>query len=169
MASAPSAGLGLEIRAASPADASTIWRIYNQGVEDGLATFATDALPMDVVAGWLADRRFHALIAEAFRQPVGWASLEPYREGPAFQGMVEMSVYVERSWRRHAVGPLLAGAVIEEARARGLQKLVGYLLERNLHGRKMVAKLGFREVGVHERHGWPLERAPRVVVVEKLL
>ncbi len=165
----PTAGVGLEIRTASAADAPAIWRIYNQGIEDGLATFATELAPLGQVEGWLADGDFYALVATSFRQPVGWASLGPYREGAAFRGMAEMSVYVERSWRRHAVGPLLAGALIEEARVRGLQKLLGYLLERNLHGRNMVEKLGFREVGVHQRHGWPPERASRVVVVEKLL
>jgi phosphinothricin acetyltransferase len=169
MASAPQAGAGLQIRTATLEDAAAIWRIFNQGIEDRLATFAVEIPPLAEVESWLGDLRMRVLVAENFRQPVGWGSLGPYREGKPFRSIGEMSVYVERAWRRHAVGPMLAGALIEEARALGLRKLVGYLLEHNLSGRKMVEKLGFREVGVHLRHGSPAEIARDVVVVEKLL
>ena len=160
---------GFEIRSARVADAPVIWRIYNQGIEDRLATFAAELCPLAEVAGWFEIPRFHILLAESFRQPVGWASLRPYREGAVFQKIAEMSVYIDRAWRRHAVGQLLANAMIGEARALGLHKLLGYLLEHNISSRKLVEKLGFREVGVHHRHGAPGDRCPNVVVVEKLL
>ncbi len=164
-----SSPLGFEIRAAGAADAPAIWRIYNQGIGDRLATFATEMCSLAEVEAWFADPRFRLLLAENYRQPVGWASLSPYRDGPAFSTMAEMSVYVDRTWRRHAVGYLLANALIGEARARGLHKMIGYLLEHNLSSRKLVEKLGFREVGVHHRHGPPGNGFPNVVVVEKLL
>jgi len=169
MASAPVAGAGFEIRVAGPDDAPTVWRIYNQGIEDGLATFAREMCPLEVVEGWFASRRYPVLLAETRRQPVGWASLGPYRPGEVFATIAEMVVYVERSWRRHAVGQLLANALIAEARARGLHKLVGYVLAHNLSSRKLVEKLGFRLVGMHERHGRPQDGSPDVAVVEKLL
>ncbi len=169
MASTPAARSGLEIRLAGPADASVVWRIYNQGIEDQLATFRTRLCPLEEVQGWFEDPRFPVLLAESFRQPVGWASLRPYREGEVFSGVAEMLVYIDRAWRRHAVGQLLGGALMEEARALGLFKLVGYLLEHHLSSRKLVEKLGFRLVGVHLRHG-PAERGyPNVAVVERLL
>ena len=163
------AGAGFEIRLAGPEDAPVVWRIYNQGIEDRLATFTTEIGPLEEVRGWLEDPRFPVLLAESRRQPVGWASLRPYREGEAFASIAEMSVYVERSWRRHAVGQLLATALVEEARSRGLHKLVGYLLEHNVSSRKLVEKLGFRLVGIHQRHGRPDNGYPNVAVVEKLL
>ena len=169
MASAGAPNPGLDIRVAIPADAPAIWRIYNQGIEDRLATFATQMCPPAEVEGWFRNPRLRVLIAENFRQPVGWASLGPYRDGGAFSTIAEMSIYIDRAWRRHAVGQLLAGALIAEARARGLHKLVGYLLEHNISSRKLVEKLGFREVGVHHRHGALGSASPNVVVVEKLL
>jgi L-amino acid N-acyltransferase YncA len=168
MPPAPST-VGFETRPATAADAPVLWRIFNQAIEDRLATFAARACPLDEVEGWFRGKRFHALLAENFRQPVGWASLRPYREGPAFSTIAEMSVYVDRTWRRHAVGQLLAAALIEEARALGLHKLIGYLLESNISSRKLVEKLGFRMVGVHRRHGAPAAGCPDVIVVEKLL
>lgn len=162
-------GLSFEVRVARAEDAPVVWRIYNQGIEDRLATFAAERCPLAEVESWFRNPRFHVLLAESFRQPVGWGSLAPYREGNAFRAMAEMSVYIDRAWRRHAVGQLLGNALIAEARARCLGKLIGYLLERNISSRKLVEKLGFREVGVHQRHGAGGDGAPDVVVVEKLL
>lgn len=169
MAAALAAGAGFEIRLAGPDDAPAVWRIYNQGIEDGLATFARGLCPLEEVRGWLEDPRHPVLLAESRRQPVGWAALRPYRPGEVFATIAEMVVYVERSWRRHAVGQLLASALIDEARTRALHKLVGYLLEHNVSSRKLVEKLGFRLVGIHQRHGRPENGSPDVAVVEKLL
>jgi len=169
LASAPSPDAGLKIRSATPADATAIWRIYNQGIEDRVATFAEGLCPLEEVEAWLQDAGSLTLVAESFRQPVGWASLKPYREGAAFARIAEMSIYIDRAWRRHAVGRLLSGALLEQARVCGLEKLVGYLLEHNISSRKLVEKLGFREVGVHYRHGRSCGAALNVVVVEKLL
>lgn len=166
---APSSSATFEIRPALAADIPVIWRIYNQGIEDRLATFAAHRRPLSEVERWFQVPCFRALVAESFRQPVGWGSLGRYREGDSFSTIAEMSIYIDRAWRRHAVGQLLAGALIDAARASGLHKLVGYLLERNLSSRKLVEKLGFREVGVHRKHGPPGEDCPDVIVVEKLL
>jgi phosphinothricin acetyltransferase len=169
VASALVAGAGFEIRLAGLEDVPAVWRIYNQGIEDRLATFATRHCPLEEVRRWLEDRRYPVLLAESRRQPAGWAALRPYRPGEVFATIAEMVVYVERSWRRHAVGQLLASALLEEARARGLHKLVGYLLEHNVSSRKLVEKLGFRLVGIHQRHGRVEDGSPNVAVVEKLL
>ena len=166
---APSSSATFEVRPAGPADIPVIWRIYNQGVEDRLATFAAHMRPLSEIERWFQMPCFHAFVAESFRQPVGWGSLGRYRDGDAFSTIAEMSIYIDRAWRRHAVGQLLAGALIDAARASGLHKLVGYLLERNVSSRKLVEKLGFREVGVHRKHGPPGEDCPDVIVVEKLL
>src|SRR5574341_418150 len=100
MSSATSSGLGFEIRQAGPVDAPVIWRIYNQGIEDRLATFAAEIGPLAEVEAWFRDPRFYILVAESFRQPVGWASLSPYRQGRACSTIAEMSVYIDRTWRR---------------------------------------------------------------------
>jgi L-amino acid N-acyltransferase YncA len=165
----PAASAAVTFRLASAGDAPAIWKIYNQGIEDRLATFASRRCRLSEVEAWLRRPDFCVLLAETFRQTVGWASLGPYRQGEAFAGMAEMSVYIDRTWRRHAVGRLLAEALITEAKGRRLQKLIGYLLEHNVSSRKLVEKLGFRVVGVHHRHGAPAHGSPNVIVVEKLL
>jgi phosphinothricin acetyltransferase len=169
VSAALASGAGFEIRPAGFEDAPAIWRIYNEGIEDGLATFARRLGPVEEVRGWLGDPQYPVLLAENRRQPVGFASLRPYRPEAVFATIAEMVVYVERSWRRHAVGQLLATALLGEAKRRGLHKLVGYLLEHNVSSRKLVEKLGFRLVGIHQRHAGPEDDSPNVAVVEKIL
>lgn len=60
-------------------------------------------------------------------------------------------------------------ALLAEVEARGLWKLVGRIFPENEASLALCRALGFREVGVHHRHG-KLDGAWRdVVVVERLL
>jgi phosphinothricin acetyltransferase len=60
-------------------------------------------------------------------------------------------------------------ALIEEAGRAGLSKLVSRVFEENQASRRLLADLGFREVGVYRRHGRVDGRWRDVVIVERLL
>jgi L-amino acid N-acyltransferase YncA len=60
-------------------------------------------------------------------------------------------------------------ALFTAARAAGFWKLVSRVFVENVASRGLLSALGFREVGVYERHG-QLDGVWRdVVIVEKLL
>ena len=57
----------------------------------------------------------------------------------------------------------------DAARGRGWWKLLSRVFPENAGNRKLLAELGFREVGIYEKHG-KLDGIWRdVVIVEKLL
>jgi phosphinothricin acetyltransferase len=60
-------------------------------------------------------------------------------------------------------------ALLAEAEARGLWKLVGLIFPENEASLALCRALGFREVGVHRRHAKLDGRWRDVVVVERLL
>src|SRR5919201_760938 len=69
---------GMEIRDAANADAAAIARIYNQGIEDRVATLETQLRTSEERAEWMARRgpRHPVLVAvDAAGAVVGWASL----------------------------------------------------------------------------------------------
>ena len=70
----------LRPRPARPDDAEAIARIYNQGIEDRLATFETRLRSAADVAGWLAEG-FPLIVVEEDGAAVAWASAPPYRPG----------------------------------------------------------------------------------------
>ena len=59
--------------------------------------------------------------------------------------------------------------LIEAAEPAGLWKLVSRVFVENAPSRRLLADLGFREVGVYRRHGLLDGRWRDVVIVERLL
>jgi phosphinothricin acetyltransferase len=59
--------------------------------------------------------------------------------------------------------------LIDEAKARGWWKLLSRIFPENLASRKLCTALGFREVGIYEKHGRLDGKWRDTVIVEKLL
>jgi L-amino acid N-acyltransferase YncA len=156
-------------RPAQPADASAIARIYNEGIEDRVATFETRPRTEDDVRPWFAEG-FPLVVVEEEGAVLAWASAPPYsRERDVYREVAEFSVYVARAGRRRGVGRAAMEALLAEAEARGFLKLVGRIFPENEASLALCRALGFREVGIHRRHG-KLDGAWRdVVVLERLL
>ena len=161
--------MNLQARPARPADAAAIARIYNEGIKDRLATFETRPRTGDDVRAWFAEG-FPLVVVEKEGAVLAWASAPPYsRERDVYREVAEFSVYVARAGRRRGAGRAAMKALLAEAEARGFWKLVGRIFPENEASLALCRALGFREVGIHRRHG-KLDGAWRdVVVVERLL
>jgi phosphinothricin acetyltransferase len=158
-------------RAARPDDGAAIAAIYNQGIEDRVATFETELRTAAHVAAVLAERlpTHPALIAERDGGVVAFAWTSPYSSRPCYAGIGEFSVYVRRDARGSGVGRLVLGALITACERRGFWKLTSRIFPENAASRRLCAAHGFREVGVHHQHA-RLDGAWRdVVIVERLL
>ena len=145
----------LKIRPARPEDAKEIARIYNQGVQDRAATFENAYVTPEERYLWLVARpdRFPVLVAEIKHTMMGWASLTPYSPRRCFDGVAELSLYIDRNLRGHGVGQELMKALQDVAREKGYYKLIGRVMADNEPGRKLCNLMGWREVGVYEKHG----------------
>ncbi len=148
------AATGIKLREAQPEDASEIARVFNQGVQDQLATFEnTFARPEDRYL-WIVARpaKYPVIVAQLKHTLIGWASLGPYSPKPCFSGIAELSIYIDRNYRSHGVGQLLMKALQDAARDRGFYKLIGRIMADNEGSRKLCQAAGWREVGTHHKH-----------------
>lgn len=158
----------LRTRLALPHDAATIADIYNEGIDDRIATFETLHRTADDIAGWLGTRYPVVVVAEG-ESVIAFASTSLYRPRECYAGIAEFSIYVARAERGQGAGRLAMEALIAAAERAGLWKLVSRVFPDNVASLKLLASLGFREVGVYERHG-QLDGVWRdVVIVERLL
>jgi L-amino acid N-acyltransferase YncA len=155
-------------RPASPQDAAEMARIYNQGIADRTATFETRPRTEGEIQAWF-DGAHPLLVVEERGAVVAFAATFAYRPRACYAGIAEVSVYVDREFRRHGAGRIALEALIAAAAAAGFWKLPSRVFVDNTASRGLVASLGFREVGTYERHG-QLDGVWRdVVIVEKLL
>jgi phosphinothricin acetyltransferase len=162
---------GIHIRAATLDDAPAIAKIYNQGIEDRVATYETEPRSAEEQQAWLravADR-YPTIVAQIDGEIAGWASAGPYRTRECYRGIGEFSIYVRRDWRGGGVGDLLIAALINEAERLGLWKLLSRIFPFNASSRALCRKHGFREVGVYEKHARLDGRWLDVVIVERLI
>jgi L-amino acid N-acyltransferase YncA len=155
-------------RPARPDDAEHITRIYNAGIEDRVGTFETrERTPQDVRA-WF-DGRHPIVIVEENGTIVAFASTSGYRTRECYDGIAEFSVYVDRAARGRGAGRVAMEALIDAARLAGYWKLVSRVFVDNMASRRLLANVGFREVGVYQRHA-RLDGVWRdVVIVERLI
>jgi len=161
-------GRGVTMRRATPGDAGAIARIYNQGIEDRIATFETRPRTAEDVAGWF-DGVHPVVVAEQDGQVVGFASTSSYRPRECYAKIAEFSVYVARDHRGLRVGRQALMALIEESSKAGLHKLVSRIFPENVASRAACRAAGFREVGVYKAHGQLEGVWKDCVVVERLV
>ncbi len=164
--------LRITTRSASADDLAAITAIYNQGIEDRVATLETQAKSRADVAAWLfpdAGTRYPVIVAHEGERVVGWAALRPYSHRCAYAGVADLSIYVERGARGTGVGTLLLSALEESGQKLGFHKIVLFALTHNQAGRALYDKRGFREVGVFKEHGTLDGKFADVVVMEKIL
>jgi len=161
----------ISVRPANPADAAAICTIYNQGIEDRVATLETELRTPEERRQWLAARspRHPVIVAEAGSEVVGWGSLNSFNPRKAYDYVVDFSIYIERRWRGKGVGSRLLARLIELARELGYHKLVLSAFPTNPGGMALYEKFGFRTVGIYKEQGLLDGRWVDTIIMEKLL
>ena len=169
-----------QIRPATMDDAAAIATIYNQGIRERIATFETEERTPEERRHWLAGHDdTHPVIvatlphasASADESPtvVGWAGTDGYRLRACYAGIAEFSVYIHTDYQGRGIGVALMDGLIAAAEDAGLWKLVSRVFVENTASRALLARVGFREVGIYEKHG-KLDGIWRdVVIVERLI
>ena len=159
----------MQLRLATLDDAPTIATIYNQGIEDRVATFETRLRMPQEIEQWF-DGVHPIVVLEAFLLVfIAFASTSVYRPRPCYAGIAEFSVYVERAYRGRGAGRLALEGLLKETEKAGFWKLVSRVFIENVVSRALLRSQGFREVGVYEKHAQLDGVWCDVVIVERLL
>lgn len=157
----------MKTRFAVPEDASAIAKIYNQGIEDRVATFETEPRTAADIQSWLS-KHYTVVVVEEGDDIIAFAATFPYRKRQCYVGVREFSVYVERSARGKGAGRLAMETLIMASRKRGEWKLLSRVFPENGASLKLLRNLGFREVGTYKNHA-RLDGEWRDVVIVELL
>lgn len=159
------------IRKAKPEDIGVILRIYNEGIEDRIATLETVLKDTAYMQDWYEKHqgRYQVIVAEYEEQVVGWASLNVYNSRCAYNGVADLSIYIAREFRGKGVGGRLIDAIEIIAREKNFHKIILSTFHFNQLGQTLYRKKGYREVGIFNNQGILDGQFVDVTAMEKLL
>jgi len=145
-----------------------IAHIYNQGIEDRVATFETRLRTPQDIEAWF-DGSHPIIVVDDNGEIVAFASTSTYRPRECYAGVAEFSVYTARKARGRGAGRLAMTALIQAAEKAGFWKLVSRIFPENTSSLALMRSIGFREVGTYEKHA-RLDGVWRdVVIVERII
>ena len=160
------------IRKMEEKDLNEILEIYNQGIQDGLATFEVEIKDEEYIKNWFTVHQGRYAVFVAVKKEgeiMGWASVNPYNTRAAYDGVGELSIYIHRRFRGKGIGQQLLHALEEEAKHQGFYKLVLFTFPINILGQGLYHKQNYRKVGLFKNQGRLRGKFVDVMIMEKLL
>lgn len=146
--------------------AEAVLSIYQEGIDDGEATFETSVPTWsDFDAAKLDDHRLVALDADG--TVIGWVAATPVSERCVYAGVVEHSIYIARRARGRGVGIALLRSFIASTEAGGIWTIQSGIFPENEASAALHRSAGFRTVGTRERLGQQHGRWRDVVLLER--
>ena len=168
---------GIDLRRLTPADAEATRRIYNLEVVDSTVT-------MDLVPRSLPDQQLwielhlgvHGALVAVDEDPltghervIGFASISPWREKPAYSTSVENSVYVDREHQGRGVGRILLDGILHVAAESGFHACMARIVAGHEASIRLHASRGYDVVGTEREIARKFGRWIDMTVMQKLL
>ena len=142
----------MTVRLMTDGDAAEVLRIYQAGLDTGLASFETAAPSWQAFnAGRLAAHRFVAV--DTNDTVLGWVAVSTVSDRCVYAGVVEHSVYVDPAVHRRGAGLALLDALIASTEAAGIWTIQSGVFPDNTASMRLHEKAGFRVIGVRHHPG----------------
>ncbi|MFQ3321745.1 MAG: L-amino acid N-acyltransferase YncA [Candidatus Thalassarchaeaceae archaeon] len=158
---------GEGVRFANSDDWENISKLYNEIINEGLATLNTENVTNTEVSQWSS--KGIILVYFMGEKIAGFTRSLPYSERECYAGVSQFSIYVDINFRRMGVGSLLLQKLIEELEKTDFWKIVSRVFPENISSRELLVKHGFREVGTYEKHGRLEGKWRDAVIVEYII
>lgn len=162
----------MHVRPATIDDAEAIRAIYNPEVLESTVTFDLVPRTLEDQRAWMEQRSGAHLVVVAEDDDgtiLGFASLSPYRDRPAYATTVEDSVYVDRGHQGRGVGAALLTDLIDRAKLHGFHSVMARIVGGHEASIGLHRSLGFETVGIEREVGRKFGRWLDVVLMQALL
>lgn len=140
------------IRNAEDGDIDAITRIYNQAVLRGGSSADLTARSVEQRRAWVqahAPRdRYPVVVMEYDGMVVGFGSLSAFHERAGYDGVAELSYYLDERWRGRGWGQRMAQWLVHAAVQRGFSHATAIVFDDNEASKAVLRHLGFTCFGV---------------------
>lgn len=132
-----------------PEDYPDVARIYQQGMDTGMATFETH------VPEWKQfDAKFLPVCRFVLASPtevLGWCALSRVSKRAVYQGVAESTIYMAPEVRGQGLGKSLLEYLVQASEAAGFWTLQAAIFPQNKASILLHENCGFRTIGHRER------------------
>jgi L-amino acid N-acyltransferase YncA len=161
----------VQLRTASLDDADAIREIYNREVLGSTVTFDLVPRTLEQQRAWLVDRggaHVAVVAVDDHGTVVGFGSLSPYRDRPAYSTTVEDSVYVDHRHHGRGVGAAILDELVERARLHGFHAVMARIVGDHEASIALHRRCGFDVVGTEREVGRKFGQWLDVVIMQNL-
>lgn len=141
------------IRLATTEDIPAITRIYNEAIEEGGSTADLVPQTFEQRQTWVMSHvpPYAVFVVEEAgtmgTEVVAFGALSVFYDRPGYDGVADLAYYIARDSRRHGIGRAMLGFLIDEARRRGMRKLIAIIFADNAGSTALVTHAGFTRFG----------------------
>jgi L-amino acid N-acyltransferase YncA/predicted O-methyltransferase YrrM len=138
------------IRDAVEPDLPAIVEIYNATVPTRMVTAELEPTTVEARLPWFREHsseHYPFWVAESEGRVIGWLDFKRFLPRCAYRCTAEISVYVDKEFRRRGVGQRLLEQAIARAPSLGITALVGLIFGHNESSLKLFQRLGFQRWG----------------------
>jgi L-amino acid N-acyltransferase YncA len=140
--------LKVDFTYAEPKDLEKIVETYNSTVPSRLVTADLQKVSVKSKEDWFKshspDKRPLWLI-HCDGSYAGWMSFNSFYGRPAYDGTVEVSIYLEENYRNKGLGKACLQKAIEAAPAFNIHSLLGFIFGHNTTSLNLFYKFGFEK------------------------
>jgi L-amino acid N-acyltransferase YncA len=139
----------LQYKNATLSDLDTIVRIYNSTISSRMVTADTEPVTAESRLKWFddhsSDKRPLWMIEDENQQTVGWISFQSFYGRPAYDGTVEVSIYLDENQRGKGLGKDILQYAIDRCPGIGIKTLLGFIFAHNEASLKLFRHFGFED------------------------
>jgi L-amino acid N-acyltransferase len=164
--------VGWTLRLAERKDAEAIRQIYNLEVAESTVTFDLVPRTLDEQVEWIDEHSGGhpaIVVADVSGTVLGFGSLSPFKERPAYAPTVEDSIYVRRDLQGSGIGRALLEELIRLAQAHGFHSMMARVVGGHAASIALHEACAFTIVGTEREVGRKFGRWLDVVEMQRML
>ena len=142
----------ITFRNAGLEDLPKIVEIYNSTIPSRMVTADTEPISVESRKQWFAEHNSETrplwIIEDQQDKVLGWVSFSSFYGRPAYNGTVELSIYMDESCRGKGYGKKILQYCIDNAGKFGVKTLLGFIFLHNEPSLKLFRYFGFEDWGL---------------------
>jgi phosphinothricin acetyltransferase len=140
--------MALTYRHATLEDLERIVAIYNTTIAGRMVTADTEPVTVESRHNWFYAHDEHRrplwMIYDG-AENIGWMSFQSFYGRPAYNGSVELSIYLDERFRGKGYGREILRYAIDVSPQYGIDTLMGFIFAHNIPSLKLFEQTGFKE------------------------